>query len=51
MVEEEFSRKQKGLAGTPTRPVDFSTTEERGAPVARLQSRILPAATLQITKN
>lgn len=50
MVDEEFPKKQIGLAEKPTRPIDSSTTEERGAPVARLQSRILPAATFQITK-
>jgi hypothetical protein len=50
MVDEDFAGEQKGLAREPTRPVESSTIEERGAPVARLQSRILPAATGQITK-
>ena len=45
-----FLRNKKASPQKPTRPVESSTTEERGAPVARLQSRILPAATFQITK-
>jgi hypothetical protein len=44
-------RKKKASLAKPMRPVESSTIEERSAPVARLQSRILPAATDQITKT